>query len=167
MSRAILLLWTQTDRDKAVEWIKKAPLGCIVEFRENKRTVAQNAKLWSMLTDVSRQVLHAGKRYPADTWKVLFMSALGHEVRFIPSLDSMSYVPLGFSSSELSKSEMSDLIEFIASEGVKRGVIFHSDPPIEDMEKAAGSEGAPPTAKKKEARINAPELPEFLTPDGE
>ena len=73
MSRAIILLWTQTDRDTAIKWIKKAPLGCIVEFRENKRTNTQNAKFWAMLTDVAKQGHIRGRRYNTDQWKVMFL----------------------------------------------------------------------------------------------
>jgi hypothetical protein len=134
VSRFLLILANDAIRKKAKEWIDKAPAGMRLEFREPVRSKEANDKMWACLTDVSRQVLHMGKTYPPDIWKSLFMAALGEEVKFIPALDGVSFIPLGYRSSELSKAEMSELIEFIIAEGTKRGVIFHD--PVPKMEAA-------------------------------
>jgi hypothetical protein len=150
MSRFLLILRNQALRDKAKQWVDKAPDGMRLEFREPVRSKEQNDKMWAMLTDISRQIKHQGRTYDPDRWKVLFLYALGQETEFIPSLDGMSFIPYGPRSSELSVAEMSELIEFVIAEGTKRGVVFH-DP---ETKKEAAREGGP----EKEARPNAPAL---------
>lgn len=83
--------------------------------------------MWSLLTSVAEQCQHNGRRYTPDQWKVLFMHACGREVQFIPSLDGATFIPWGQSSSDLSKQEMTDLIEFILAWGAERGVTFLLD----------------------------------------
>jgi hypothetical protein len=78
-----------------------------------------------MLTDVATQKEHAGRKYDPSQWKVLFMHACGREVQFIPSLDNATFIPWGQSSSDLSKVEMTELIEFIFAWGSEHGVVFH------------------------------------------
>src|SRR6185436_3477160 len=109
MSRSLLILNSPNVRARAKTWIDAAPHNTRVEFRETKRSLPQNDKFWATLTDVSKQVLHQGRRYPAEIWKVLFMAAHGQEVKFVPSLDGTTVVPLGYRSSELDKAEMSEL----------------------------------------------------------
>lgn len=132
MSRAVLILANDTVRARAMDWIRRAPEKTRVEFKEAKRSNEQSAKMWAMLTEIARQKEHGGKKRSADTWKLVFMHALGHEVEFIPSLDGDSFIPCNGRSSDLSKREMSDLIELITAWGVQNGVIFN-DP----QEKAA------------------------------
>ena len=55
------------------------------------------------------------------------MHACGREVQFIPSLDGSTFIPWGQRSSELSKEEMSELIDFIAAWGAEHTVIFHDE----------------------------------------
>ena len=57
--------------------------------------------------------------------KVLFMHACGREVQFIPSLDNKTFIPWGQSSSDLSKEEMTSLIDFMHVWGAENGVVFH------------------------------------------
>jgi hypothetical protein len=124
MSRAVLILSGYVPRERAMKWIMGAPEGTRVEFKEPKRTLPQNDRMWAMLTDVAAQKTHCGRRYSADEWKVIFLHALGRETRFVPSLDEKTFLPLGFSSSDLSKAEMSELMELIAAWGAERGVKF-------------------------------------------
>jgi hypothetical protein len=124
MSRALLILHGDAIRQRAASWIYKAKPGTRVEFKEPKRTTEQNSRFWAMLTDVASQVEHCGRKYSPDAWKILFMHACGREVQFIPALDNKTFIPWGQSSSDLSKSEMSELMEFIAAWGAERGVVF-------------------------------------------
>ena len=142
MSRHLLILANQTIKEKAHGWIDAVPFGTSVEFREARRSSEANAKMWACLSDVSRQVVHMGRHYPADTWKILFMAALGQEMKFIPALDGVSFVPLGYRSSELSKAEMSELIELILQWGTEHGVVFH-DPDPETKRGADGTAAGP------------------------
>ena len=115
-------------REKAACWARKAPYGTRVEFKTTKRSLPQNDRMWAMLTDVAQQAKHAGRSYTPDQWKVLFMHACGREVQFIPALDGSTFIPWGQRNSDLSKQEMTDLIEFIFSWGGEHGVTFHDQP---------------------------------------
>jgi hypothetical protein len=125
MSRALLVLCNDAFRAKAVDWIMKAKKDTRVIFMGPQRTLDQNSRMWAMLTDIATQKLHFGRRYHADAWKVIFLSALGRETQFIPALDGVGFIPYGQSSSELSKEEMSGMIELMFAWGEENGVVFH------------------------------------------
>jgi len=124
MSRAMLVLNDKRTREKAAMWIWQAPNGTRVEFKKEKRTVPQNDRMWAMLTDVAAQVPWHGLRLTPDDWKLVFLDALKREVRMAPNIDGTGFVNLGRSSSDLSKEEMTELIELIAMFGGKQGVVF-------------------------------------------
>jgi hypothetical protein len=131
MSRALLTLFGQADRARAIQWVTKAPHGTRVEFKAVKRTTDQNAKMWASLSDIAEQVVWHGQKLKAADWKLVFLDALKRELRIVPNIDGNGFVNLGRSSSDLTKSEMSDLIEVIAAFGAQHGVVFH------DQESAA------------------------------
>ncbi len=124
MSRALLILNSQRDRDKAIGWVKSAPWGTRVEFKKTKRSIPQNDFMWSLLGDVAQQVpWHGIKLTPAD-FKILFLDALKRELRMIPNLNGDGFCQLGRSSSDLSKEEMTALIELIIAWGTQKNVAF-------------------------------------------
>lgn len=124
MSRALIILHRQSDRDRAASWVRQAPWGTRITFQEARRTTDQNARMWAMLTEVARQVKWHGQRLSADDWKLVFLSALKQELRIVPNLDGTGFVQLGRSSSDLSVAEMGDLMDLIAAFGAREGVIF-------------------------------------------
>lgn len=126
MGRALLVLNNDFNRVKAVDWIGRAPPGTRVEFKASKRSLPQNAHLWALLTDVAMQAEHNGRKYTTEQWKIIFLHALGREVQFLPSLDGSTFVPYGQSSSDLSKAEMSDLIDFILAWGAEHEIEFNT-----------------------------------------
>ncbi len=125
MSRALVILASRAEREKAARWCMTAPLNTRVEFKEAKRSIPQNARMWAMLTDVAQQVQWHGQRLSADDWKLIFLSGLNQEMRLVPNITGNGFVNLGRSSSDLSKSEMGDLMELIAAFGAQHGVTFH------------------------------------------
>lgn len=127
MGRALLVINGQFDRRKAADWCMKSPVGTRIEFKAAKRTLDQNAKMWVLLTEVAEQATHMGNRYTPDQWKVLFMHACGREVQFLPGLDGKTFLPWGQSSSDLSKQEMVDLIEFILQWCGENGVVVRDN----------------------------------------
>lgn len=124
MSRALLVLTSNDTRQKAASWVAKAPAGTRVEFKASRRTLPQNDRMWAMLTDIAQQKEHAGQKHPPDKWKALFLHALGQEQEFLPSLDGKTFIPIGASSSDLSKDEMTDMIELMFAWGAENGVVF-------------------------------------------
>ena len=125
MSRALVIIKNAAERAKAARWIAAAPWGTRVEFKTSKRTHPQNDRMWAMLTDIASQKEHAGRKYTPDQWKCLFMHACGREVQFIPALDNSTFIPWGQRSSDLTKQEMTDLIEFMFKWGAENGVKFN------------------------------------------
>lgn len=140
MSRWSFII-TEAARAKLHAWIAKAPLGMIVEFRESKRTLEQNAKLWPMLTDISLQLTWHGQQYPPEDWKDFLMHQL-RGGRWMPAEDG-GMVPIGFRTSELSKSEFADLIEVLYAFGARQGVVWS-----EPVQRGQGArEGQEPSAR--------------------
>jgi len=122
MSRALLVLWNDAMRAKAIDWIRRAPKDTRVEFRGPKRTLDQNARLWAMLTEVSGQLQWHGQRLTPEDWKQVFLAALKQELRIVPNIHGDGFVQLGRSSSDLSKEEMSDLMTIIEAFAARYGV---------------------------------------------
>ncbi|RZJ40195.1 MAG: NinB family protein [Brevundimonas sp.] len=131
MSRVSIPL-TPFTRDRAHSWLEaacRANDGKAMEIRDAKRSDPQNAALWSLLGQIQRQrPVHNGVQMDTETYKALFMHALGREVRFVPTLDGTSMLPLGLRSSKLTKVEFSDLLELILAWSAGEGLtVEHFD----------------------------------------
>jgi len=124
MSRAAIIIKSEDDRRKADGWLQSAALGTRVEFRATKRTIPQNSKLWTCLTDISEQVEWYGQYLAPGDWKDIFTASL-RQARVVPGIDPGSFVLLGLHTSEMDKEELAMLIELIYAFGTERGVIFH------------------------------------------
>ncbi len=127
MGRALVIIASDADRSKLHAWIAKAPWNTRVEFKGPKRSVPQSDKMWAMLTELAEQLPWHGIKLTADDYKLLMLDALKREVRMVPNIDGNGMVSLGRSSSDLSKEEMSDLLELIAAFGANHGVTFHDE----------------------------------------
>lgn len=126
MSRHLISLYTEEDRKRARTYVNSAPLGTRVEFKAAKRSLPQNDALWSYLTDIAAQKTHNGRRYTPEIWKALFLHGLQREVQLIPTLDGSGLLPLT-RTSDLSKQEFSDLLEFIKMWAAENGVVLHGE----------------------------------------
>jgi hypothetical protein len=124
MARETVIVDIEARRQKALGWLAKAPLGFVVTFQRNKRSIPQNARLWAMLGEISRQVEWHGAKLSPDDWKIIFLQALGHEMRIAPNIAGDGIVSLGGRSSKLSKQEFSDLMELMSAFAAERGVII-------------------------------------------
>jgi hypothetical protein len=124
VSRALVILQSPRDREKACSWIKQAPYGTRIEFKATRRTIPQNSLLWSLLTDVAEQVPWHGVKLRPDDFKLIFLDALKQEIRMVPNLNGDGFCNLGRSSSDLTKDEMTQLIELIIAWGTQKGVQF-------------------------------------------
>jgi hypothetical protein len=108
------------NRAKAHHLIDAAPVGAVMTIAPARRSVDQNKKMWVMISDVSR-AKPEGRMHIPDVWKCMFMQSCGHKVQFELGLDGLPFA-IGFSSSRLTKSQMSDMIEVIAEYGSRHGV---------------------------------------------
>lgn len=100
--------------------IEVAPQDAVVRISEATRNKDQNARMWAMLSDVSR-AKPDGRCHTPEVWKALMMKACGHAVQFVLGIDGEPF-PVGFRSSRLTKSQMSDLIEFIYAYGAEHRI---------------------------------------------
>lgn len=94
----------------------------ILEVRPEKRSDAQNRRLWAMLTEISEQVDWHGNRLTPSEWKDLFTAALKRQ-KAVPGIDG-GFVVLGAHTSTMTKAEMSDLQELMTAFAAEREVIF-------------------------------------------
>lgn len=130
--RAQILLRDTTDKALAKRWIDQSPLGSRIQFKGPQRSLEQNDRFWAMLTDVARQYRGPGeRRYTTDELKTAFLTAYaeetGAEVKYIPAVHRAGLIPCGRSSSDLSVSEMTGLIEWMFAWGAENGIAW-SDP---------------------------------------
>lgn len=116
-----IALSSQYARERAHGLIDRAPAGYVVTIAEPKRTGEQNDLFWQMLTDIS-VTKPMGQRYTPEEWKPRIMHACGWEVQFLPGILDGHPFPVGFRSSQLSKRQMSALIDWMQAWGDEQGV---------------------------------------------
>lgn len=108
-------------RQRACEAIMHAPDGYVVTLQPPKRSLLQNSKLWAMLSDVSKQVIHHGQKLKPESWKDLFTAHLKRQV-MLPNIEGDGWIALGTRTSEMSVGEMNELIECIYAYGSEHDV---------------------------------------------
>ena len=108
-------------RQGAIKAIQAAPDGWVVRLTEPTRSLEQNALLWPLLTDIEAQVDWYGKNLTADDWKDLF-SAQMKKSKIVPALDGNGFVACGLRSSQMSKSEFSEMLDLIQAFGAEHEV---------------------------------------------
>lgn len=123
MSRAVVIIRTQADRNLAAKWAMNVPYGSRIEFKKPRRSLPQNDLLWARLTDIAQQVeWHGAKLSPAD-FKDMFTASL-RKARVVPGIDPGSFVLLGLHTSDMDKEEMTALLDLIDAFGAEHGVVF-------------------------------------------
>ncbi|USE79004.1 recombination protein NinB [Cupriavidus gilardii] len=136
MQKRIFRLVHRQARAGAELAIREAPDGYVVMLSEPTRTLDQNAKLWPMLADVSKQVVWHGQKLTTDEWKDVFTAALRRQ-KAVPGLDG-GFVVCGQSTSKMGKREFAELIELIYAFGAEHGVEWSEPAPegYEDLARA-------------------------------
>lgn len=120
--KAQVVLNSHQARLKAARWCMQAGQGVVVEFRRPTRSVLQNARLWSMLTDLSEQVDWYGQKLTPEEWKSV-CSASMNRVKVVPGIEG-GFVALGMRTSKMSKAQFADLMTLIEAFGLQKGVAF-------------------------------------------
>ena len=116
------ILAHDTARRLAAAFCMTAPEGWHVRVTPPTRTLDQNAKLWPMLDDISKQVNWYGKRLTREEWKDVFSAALKKQ-KVVPGLDG-GFVVCGQHTSKMGKREFAELIELMYAFGAERSVIW-------------------------------------------
>lgn len=126
MPRAVVEIKGQADRNLIARWAmdtQNVPAGTTVEFRAPRRSLDQNALMWSLLGQISKQVDWYGQKLSSEDWKDVLTASL-RRTRVVPGIDAGTFVPLGMRTSQMTKEEISELLELIYAFGAERGVKF-------------------------------------------
>lgn len=113
-------------RQRAMEAVRNAPEGFVVEVKEPTRTLEQNSLLWPLLNEISKQMNWYGSKLTPDEWKDVFSAAIKKQ-KVVPGIDG-GFVVCGQRTSKMPKKEFSDLLELIMAFGAQNNVIFEREP---------------------------------------
>ena len=104
-------------RQRAIQAVSEAPDGFVVTIKEPARNLDQNALLHVLLTEVAEAHEWAGRKRDIETWKRLMVAAWdrarGAAIEYLPALDGHGVDIVFRRTSQLSKAECCELIEFI------------------------------------------------------
>lgn len=126
MAKRTYPIRTEMQRAQLARDAARAPDNWYAVLVEGTRSIAQNAKLHAMLTDIQRQVPDM-REYSLEDMKLRFMDAFGAEMRFLPKLSGQGLFPVGLRTSTLTVSQFADLIEFLNVYGAEQGVIWSDE----------------------------------------
>lgn len=92
----------------------------VLTIEEEKRSLPQNQLMWSILSDLAKQVPWHGEKLTKEEYKDLLTAGLKKQ-RAIPGIDG-GFVVLGTSTSKMTKQDMTDLITLAHAFGDEREV---------------------------------------------
>lgn len=125
MTRQQFKLSHEQARLNAIQAVKSAPDGYLVDVRPDNRTLAQNRLLWAMLNDLSKQVTWVVNGQPTklspEEWKDVATASAHQEARITQGFKG-GMVMLGRSTSRMNKAQFADLINTILEFGVDADV---------------------------------------------
>ena len=97
-----------------------------LEVRPEKRSDAENRLLHALLTHIARSQEWAGKTRDVEVWKRLLVAswlrARGESVEILPALDGHGVDVVFRRTSDLSKSECAELIDYINAWATEQGI---------------------------------------------
>lgn len=98
----------------------------VVKVEQETRSLAENAMLHALLSQISRQVEWAGAKRDPDVWKRLLTAswcrARGEHVEMLPALDGHGVDIVFRRTSQLTRAECAELIEFVQAWAAEHGV---------------------------------------------
>jgi len=110
-------------RRRAAEYCMVAPEGSVAEFKDATRTLEQNAKMWPMLEDISKQVEWYKNWLTQDEWKDFF-SAIILKQKVVPNMEGTGFIAVGGRTSKMGKRMFSEMIELMYAFGAEHDVIW-------------------------------------------
>ena len=115
------MILTDHNRDIAIDMVKNADNGMVLELRKPKRSLDQNRYYWAVLTDISEQVV-PGKAYEPSIWHE-YLRALFLPERMVELPDG-SVKMLEASTAELRVNEFSEYLEKVIKWSLEHDVVF-------------------------------------------
>ncbi|ANY87671.1 recombination protein NinB [Pseudomonas putida] len=97
-----------------------------IVIKDQDRSGEQNKKLHACLSDIAKQVEHAGKKWDVLIWKRLLTAAwlreAGEQPQLIPALDGNGFDVVYERTSQLSVKQCASLLEWIQAFGAEHQV---------------------------------------------
>jgi hypothetical protein len=118
----------EADRARAINFLSGLDLANPkkIAISDEDRSSEQNAKLHAMLSDIAKQVEHAGKKWNVLIWKRLCTAAWlreeGENATMIPALDGNGFDVIYERTSKLGIKKCASLIEWITAFGAEHQV---------------------------------------------
>lgn len=132
--KQIFRLAHPTARQLASRACINAPDGYVCEIKPRTRSLDQNAKMWAMLADLSRQVEWYGNKLTTEEWKDVLTAALKKQ-KAVPGIDG-GFVVIGARTRNMTIREMSGLVELMYAFGAEQNVEW-SEPVAQGYEELA------------------------------
>lgn len=89
-------------------------------IKKEKRSLPQNQIMWSILTDLSKQVDWYGNKLTPDEWKIMLTASMKQQ-KTLPGIHG-GFVVVGASTSQMTKDEMGELITIAHAFGDEKDV---------------------------------------------
>lgn len=126
-------------RHGAIDAVRSAPDGYLVDIHPDNRTLAQNRLLWAMLNDLSKQVpwMVNGQltTLSPEEWKDVATASAHQEARITQGFKG-GMVILGRSTSRMNKAQFADLINTILEFGIDADVRWSDQHGIDEWSNA-------------------------------
>ena len=94
------------------------------------RSLQANARLHSLLTDISEQLEWAGQKRDVLTWKRLataaWLRAIGEHIEILPALDGKGFDVIYERTSKMTVAQVNDLMQWLEAYGAEVGVRFRA-----------------------------------------
>ena len=94
-----------------------------LEVKQQTRSNEQNALMWQLLTDISKQVDWYGNKLTPEEWKDVLSASLRKQ-KTVPGIDG-GFVVLGLRTSKMTIAQMTEMIELCYAFGSQQGVKFN------------------------------------------
>ena len=98
----------------------------VLSVEEERRNTEQNALLHALLDEIAVQYEWSGRKWDAEDWKRLltaaWMRAKNESPVMLPAIDGKGFDVLYRRTSQLSKAECSELIDYIQAWAAERGI---------------------------------------------
>ncbi len=100
----------------------------VLEVKQQKRSLKENALLHALLTEISRKKEWAGQKRDTETWKRLITAAWcrarGEHVELLPAIDGNGVDIVFRRTSQLTRGECAELIEFLYAWASMNDIVF-------------------------------------------
>ena len=107
-------------RNLAKRAVDEAEEYSVVEIRKKTRSTEQNARMWSMLAEISKRIPWHGETLLPEEWKDVFTACLFRQ-RSVRGMEG-GFVVLGLRTSKMTVAEMGDLMELMTAFAAERGI---------------------------------------------